>query len=102
MKETETLVALLPKVYSDIEIQLILIHKSKKSCISSVNIIYKKKIIQKIKPKYKLAGYTPENIEAIVSSFFNSKLNISKSNEKIIKNNAKERAASNLMKDFNI
>lgn len=102
MKDTETILALLPRVYSDIEIQLILIHKGKDSYISSVNIIYKKKIIQKIKPKYKLTGYTPENIDSIVSSFFNGKLNISKSSGKIIKKNAKERAASNLMKDFKI
>lgn len=102
MKEPETIVALLPKVYSDIEIQLTLIYKGKNSYINTVNIIYKKKIIQKIKPTNRLSENTPQNIDSIINSFFSSKLNTSKFNGSSIKKNAKERAASDLMKKFNI
>lgn len=98
----ETIIALAPRMYSNIETQLTLIQQGKKSYINSVNIIYKKKIIQKIKSKGALKENTPENFESIISSFFKSRLKASKPTGSVLKKDAKKRAASEFMNEFNI
>jgi len=98
----EITIALIPKVYSDINIQLTLNQLDNNSYINSVNIIYKKKIIKKIKITGPRRKYTLENVESITSSFFNNLLMSSKASEQEVNKQAKKRASSNLMNEFNI
>jgi hypothetical protein len=98
----ETIIALAPSVYSGINIQSILIKQGKNSYIKSVNIIYKKRIIKKIKLYGVRKRYSHENVDAIASSYFNKILESINTTKQEVNKEAKKRAASDLMNEFNI
>jgi hypothetical protein len=98
----ETIIALAPTIYLGIEIQLTIIKDAENSYINSVNIIYKKKIIKKIKLYDVPKKYTPENVDSITSSYFNKILGTSRTSAQEVNKDAKKRAASDLMSEFNI
>ncbi|WP_166386820.1 hypothetical protein [Polaribacter sp. 11A2H] len=98
----ETIIALAPSVYSDIQIQLTLFQQGEKSYINSVNIIFKKKIIKKIKLNGALKENIPENVDSIISSFFSRKLKTFSGSGSSIKKEDKKRASSDLMNKYNI
>ncbi|WP_027137215.1 hypothetical protein [Gaetbulibacter saemankumensis] len=98
----KTIIALTPRVYSGIDIQLTIIQRGEKSYINSVNIIYKEKIINKIKLNGVLKENTPENVDSITSSYFNKVLEISRVSIKEVNKEAKKRVASDLMNKFKL
>lgn len=96
-----TLIALNPSVYQGIEIQVSIFKQGEKCYINSVNIIYQKKIIKK-KRFYKVKKkYTQENVESIITSYFNQILEYPKKSKKKVNMEDKRRVASEIMNDFN-
>ena len=94
------IIALTPVKFNLIEIQTTLFLENKKIYLNSVNIIFDKKIIKKIKLKDELLLNNENNITQITRKYFFDKLN-SKKRTKFNKEK-KKKAVSNLMEELNL
>lgn len=97
----ETIIAMVPKVFTNIEVQTTVFHKEGKTYVNSVNIIYDGRIIEKIKfdCHQELQHIQPERI---ASDYILGKLTLINKKSKSRSTSNTKNAANTIMREFNL
>jgi lysyl-tRNA synthetase class I len=101
MKRQVVLIASLKKDLNDFKYQVVLKTVEQEVFLNAVNIIFKDKIVKKIKKADTELDFEFKNAENIASDFISKRLKFFMKNKKT-KASSKAKAAKDLMKTFNL